>query len=245
MTDPDFAGMSDDDLRRLATVLQQSGLSFDPVTMRKAVISAVNLAAAPPVVSIQLSGDTTTTIDNVRVFRQYTPVVGDTALILKQGKDLLALGTVAGTSYGLGTTNYVRYSRSTTFTCGSNVNEKVAFTTADVTDTSIVTVASSTDFTLVRAGIYSIDYNAPFAASSTGSRLAWIGLASSSTTRYRAQSGNPNNGSACILGVSVTRRFAAGTVISAYAYQDSGSNLTLFPTTTTSPLDINFTYEGP
>lgn len=243
MTSPDsFSGMSDDDLRRLATVLQQSGLSFDPVTMRKATVTAVDLTSAPPVVSVQLSGDTTTTITGVRLFRAYIPVVGDTTLILKQGKDVLALGTVASASYEK---DYVRYSRTSTFTCGSNVNEKVAFNIADVTDTSIVTVASSTDFTLVRAGKYGIDYNAPFAASATGSRLAWIGLASSSTTRYRVQSGNPNNGSACIIGVALTRRFAAGTVLSAYAYQDSGANLTLFPTTTTGPLDINFAYLGP
>src|SRR5690349_11822011 len=238
MTEPQFT-LTESELRALATEMQQGGLSFDPVTMRKATITAVNLTSTPPVVSIQLSGDTTTTIPDVRIHRNYIPLVGDTALVFKQGNELLAWGTVAASSYEK---DYVRYSRSTTFTCGSNVNEKVAFTTADVVDTSFVTVASSTDFTLVRGGRVCIDYNAPFAANTTGSRLAWIGPSSSTTTRYRVQSGNPNNGSACIIGVSITRRFAAGTVISAYAYQDSGGTLTLFPTTTTSPLDINFTY---
>lgn len=242
--EPQFT-LSEADLRALAAELQKGQqLGFDPASVRKAIITAVDLTSTPPVVSIQLSGDTTTTIPGVRVFRSYTPVVNDVALILKQGNDLLALGTVAATSYGIGTKDYVSYSRSGTFTCGSNVNEKVAFTTADVTDTSLVTVASSTDFTLVRTATYSIDYGAPFAANATGSRLAWIGAASSSTVRYRGASGNPNNGAACIINVSFTQRFTAGTVISAYAYQDSGANLTLFPATSTAPLSLHITRVG-
>lgn len=245
MTTPDFGGMSDDDLRRLATVLQQSGLSFDPVTMRKATVTAVNLASTPPTVSIQLSGDTTTTVDGVRVFRAYTPVVNDSALILKQGKDLLALGTVAASSYGIGTTDYVRYARTATQNISNATITKAILTSAEVTDTSTVTVSTDRDFSLVRGGIHNIEATVPWQSNNLGSRWAFIGLTSDSATRYAVSELDPSNGSFPIHNISVTRRFTAGTTLSLWVFQDCSTTLALGPGSGIAPLDLNITWIRP
>lgn len=245
MTSPDMVTMQVDELRQLAAEMQKSDLPFDPASIRKGNVTAVSLASTPPTVTVQLSGDTTTDIPGVRVARNYTPVVGDQALLIKQGTDLLALTAVASASYGIGTTNYVRYSRSSTFTCAHNTIEKVQFNTADVTDTSTVTVTSFQDFNLVRAGIYSITGTFPWASTVAGSRWTLFGLSSSSSTRYAVTESNPANGSAVPQNLSLTRRFAANTSVSVYAYQDSGASLTLFPTASVGPLDINIAYLGP
>lgn len=63
--------------------------------MLKGTVTAVSLGSLPPVMSIQLGGDTATTITNVRFLDSYWPVVGDVVLVLKQGASLLGLGQVA------------------------------------------------------------------------------------------------------------------------------------------------------
>lgn len=62
------------------------------------LVTAVNMAAAPPTISVQINGDTTTTIDGVTYNNAYYPVVGDTCILLRQGTDLVALGRIANTS---------------------------------------------------------------------------------------------------------------------------------------------------
>lgn len=244
MTSPEMVTMPVEDLRQLAAEMQKDSLSFDPANLRKATVTAVSLASTPPTITVQLSGDTTVSIPNVRVHQSYlVPAVNDQALILKQGTDLLAWGTVAATP--IGTTDYVRYSRSSTFTCAHNTIEKVQFNSVDVADTSTVVVTSSQDFNLVRGGIVTICGTFPWAATATGSRWSFFGASGSSSTRYVVSENNPGNGAAAIQSISITRRFAANTSISAYAYQDSGSGLTLFPSTSTGPLDINITYHKP
>lgn len=85
-----------DAIRELATeIAKQAVLDFDPATIRKGVITAIADTSAPPTISVQISGDTTTTIDGIRYITSYAPVVGDTALIIKQGTDLVALGNIA------------------------------------------------------------------------------------------------------------------------------------------------------
>lgn len=241
MTSPDFGGLSDDDLRQLAAELQKNPLSFDPAVIRKGVVTAVDLASSPPVVTVLLSGDTTTPIAGVKVFRAYTPVVGDTTLLLRQGKDLLALGTVAASPYG--TTDYVEYGRTTSQSIANNTVVKAAFTTAVETDTGFITVASSTDFTLVKPGRVYVSSTVPWASNTIGSRWAWIGLASDSSTRYAGTIKNPNNGTAVVHNFSITKRFAANTVLSIYTYQDTGSTQTLFPSGVMN-LSVHFDYRG-
>lgn len=83
-------------IRELATeIAKQTLLAFDPATIRKGVVISIATGSAPPTLSVQISGDTTTTIDGVRYIDSYVPVVGDTALILKQGTDLVAMGQIA------------------------------------------------------------------------------------------------------------------------------------------------------
>lgn len=240
MTAPDqFSDVPE--LRELASELQKDSLGFNPATIRKATITAANLTSTPPVVSIQLSGDTTTTIPNVRIQRNYVPLVGDTALILKQGNELLACPPVAATSYEK---DYVRYTRTSGQSVNHNTITKVAFPNGEVTDTTFVTMSNDRDFSFVKGGVIAIVGNMPWASATAGSRWGWIGQDTDSSVRYGGSTPNPNNGAALMSNFTVLRRFAAGVAVSMYAYQDSGATQTLFPTGV-GPLEINFYYHGP
>lgn len=82
-------------VRDLATELNKPPFSFDPGTTRKGTIISVSPYAIPPTISVQLSGDTSTTIDSVRFTGTFTPVVGDVVLLEKQGTDIWASGKIA------------------------------------------------------------------------------------------------------------------------------------------------------
>lgn len=85
-----------DAIRELATeIAKQTLLDFDPATIRKGAVTAIATTSAPPTLSVQISGDTTTTIDGVRYIEGYNPVVGDVVQFFKQGTDLIAFGKVA------------------------------------------------------------------------------------------------------------------------------------------------------
>jgi hypothetical protein len=86
-------------LRDLAAqIAQMSKLGFDPMTIRKGVIAAVNDTTAPPTVSINVSGDTSTIVSQVRTLNNYTPLVGQTILLAKQGTEIFILGAIAAGS---------------------------------------------------------------------------------------------------------------------------------------------------
>jgi hypothetical protein len=145
-----------------------------------------------------------------------------------------------------GINNYVRYRRGTDQSITHNTNTKINFTTADVTDTAIVTVASGTDFTLVRAGLYLIECNVQHEADVNGSRWLFIADAANQANRYAVDTNNPNNGAATAQQVVCLRRFTAGTVISAWVYQDSGvTNPLTGSLPSLCPMHINFTWLGP
>lgn len=57
---------------------------FEPVTLRKGDIVAVDTVSSPPTVSITLSGDTQE-IPGIRFADHYSPVVGDVVEVFKQG----------------------------------------------------------------------------------------------------------------------------------------------------------------
>lgn len=121
MSDDDSIPMSEDDLRNLASELQKDPLSFDPSTIRKALVTAVDFVSTPPTITIQLSGDTTVSIPGIRIINGYVPVVTDSVLLVKQGREMVAWGKVATTPPGpdlyirageitsakTGTTNYL------------------------------------------------------------------------------------------------------------------------------------------
>jgi hypothetical protein len=86
-------------LRDLASqIAGMTKLPFDPGTVRKGIIAAVDDAAAPPTVSINISGDTSTLISQIRTLNNYTPLPGQTVLVFKQGTDIFLLGAIAAGS---------------------------------------------------------------------------------------------------------------------------------------------------
>jgi hypothetical protein len=87
---------NDEEIRALAQqVLKASELGFEPTTIVKGIVAAIDLTSSPPTISLQISGDTATTISSVRVMNNYTPVTGQTVLIAKQGADIVVLGQIA------------------------------------------------------------------------------------------------------------------------------------------------------
>lgn len=83
-------------IRELAAqITQMSKLNFDPMTIRKGIIASVNDATAPPTVSINISGDTSTLVSQVRTLNNYTPLVNQTVLVAKQGTEIFILGSIA------------------------------------------------------------------------------------------------------------------------------------------------------
>lgn len=96
MTTPTRDDGQDDQIRALATqIAQMTKLGYDPATIRKGVISAVSDTTTPPTVSLNLSGDSETLVTQVRTLNNYTPLVGQTVLIAKQGADIFILGSIA------------------------------------------------------------------------------------------------------------------------------------------------------
>jgi hypothetical protein len=80
-------------VRNLAAALAPADITAAAVI--KGVVTAVAVNAAPPVISIQVGGDTSTTVAGVRFIDSYSPVVGDTVLLVKQGSEIFALGQMA------------------------------------------------------------------------------------------------------------------------------------------------------
>lgn len=76
--------------RELATTLAATP-QISAMCVKGVVTSVVN-PGVPPTISVQIGGDTTTTIDNVRFIDSYSPVVGDTCLLIKQESGVFALG---------------------------------------------------------------------------------------------------------------------------------------------------------
>jgi hypothetical protein len=62
------------------------------------LIKGVVTAYTYPYLTVQIGGDTATSIDQVRHLEAYSPVVGDTVTMVKQGADILAIGRVNTTT---------------------------------------------------------------------------------------------------------------------------------------------------
>lgn len=97
-TPPPPLASSDDQIRQLATELGKPPYNFDPSTIRKANITAIDPgnATTPPTATILFSGDTTSPVSGVRLAAGYGPQVGDTVIVLKQGSDFFLLTDIAG-----------------------------------------------------------------------------------------------------------------------------------------------------
>lgn len=88
------SGQQSSEISQLVDQLAKPDIPFDPATIRKGTITASNPTNTPPDVSLTISGDDTTTVDAVRYLDSYSPVVGDTVLIIKQGTDIVVLGQI-------------------------------------------------------------------------------------------------------------------------------------------------------
>lgn len=87
------------ELRTLAQEIRRSGqLGFEPGQLIKGVVKSVEYAASPPTITINLGGDTTTDIAGVRIANNYTPLVGQTVVLERQGAQLVALCQIADAS---------------------------------------------------------------------------------------------------------------------------------------------------
>jgi hypothetical protein len=77
-------------------------------------------------VDLTISGDDSATISSVRYIDSYSPVVGDTVLIIKQGTDIVVLGQINDT--GVGAENgWQTPTPSTGFTNNGNSNGNAAY----------------------------------------------------------------------------------------------------------------------
>ncbi|WP_158882002.1 hypothetical protein [Amycolatopsis anabasis] len=100
---------------------------------------------------------------------------------------------------------------------------------APVYNTGPMTV-TGTDFTLNKTGRWALCFSLRFGPSNTGTeRAGWIGLASDANTRYVSWGIEKPVGTSVwpYLGAGTVVSLSAGTVLSVYAYQDTGANLDL------------------
>lgn len=61
----------------------------------KGVITATQIGGTPPTVSVQLDGDTSVSVSDVRFMDHVTPVVGDTVFMIRQKDGLMIFGQCA------------------------------------------------------------------------------------------------------------------------------------------------------
>lgn len=84
-----------EELRALAEELHKSGqLGYDPTTIVKGTVTAFDFNGIPPTLSINIGGDTSTEISDIRLLNNYSPEVGHTVLIAKQGPSIVVLGHI-------------------------------------------------------------------------------------------------------------------------------------------------------
>lgn len=117
---------------------------------------------------------------------------------------------------------------------------------------SDVTVSgtNNTDFTLVRGGEWTITSNIHY--ESTGSAFngtRWLIVADSSaaTTRYAAVDTRPDASDIVLgaaLNASITERFSAGTALSIWAFQNSGSSINLAAADNVAPVRITLSWKN-
>lgn len=95
--------ITQEDAQRAATQHQQlsslaSALAPPKTGCSACLVKGVVTAYTYPYITVQVDGDTSTSIANVRHLEAYSPVVGDTCSMLKQGSDLLAIGRINTTT---------------------------------------------------------------------------------------------------------------------------------------------------
>lgn len=125
------------------------------------------------------------------------------------------------------TTCLAKYSRSSSFAItASGAFTEVQFNTAELTTGDVTANSTMSQFTLNRAGIWTMSFFAGFAANATGARD--IQIRDSGTTVYMEAADVVSSSSinSWISG-SATEKFNAGQIVRAVAYQNSGGSLNL------------------
>lgn len=112
--------ITQEDAQRAATQHQQMTSFATALAPKKTACSAclvkgVVTAYTYPYITVQVDGDTQTSIANVRHLEAYSPVVGDTCTMLKQGSDLLAIGRVNTTTASPAVNGWVQPTLNTGF----------------------------------------------------------------------------------------------------------------------------------
>lgn len=140
---------------------------------------------------------------------------------------------------------YVRRGAAPVFSLATNAFTRLTFTDIDFRSGDVTHNAAASEFTLKRAGLWTISARAQFVANATGGRQIHILDPADLTTSvnaslvYGAQTGNGAAGMNSILSCTATERFLAGKVISMVGWQNSGSSLDIHP------IEITFTWIGP
>lgn len=117
---------------------------------------------------------------------------------------------------------------------------------ADVTASG----TNNTDFTLVRAGEWTITANVHYESTGSafnGTRWLIIGDTAGGSSRVLSVAGRPD-ATDVVLGAalagSITERFAANTAFSIWAFQNSGSSVNLTATDSVAPVRVTFRWNG-
>lgn len=113
--------ITQEDAQRAATQHQQltslaSALAPPKTGCSACLVKGVVTAVAYPYITVQVDGDTLTSIANVRYLEAYSPVVGDTCTMLKQGPDLLAIGRINTTTGAAALNGWTQPTLNTGFT---------------------------------------------------------------------------------------------------------------------------------
>lgn len=89
---------SNDQLLQLAQEISKPPYAFDPTTIRKATVTAIDPGDAntAPTCTVLFSGDTTAPVAGVRFAAIFGPQVNDTVIVLKQGAEFFLLTDLAG-----------------------------------------------------------------------------------------------------------------------------------------------------
>jgi hypothetical protein len=138
------------------------------------------------------------------------------------------------------TTAQARYYNSVLQSVPNATFTKVLLNTVDYQSGDVTYNSSSTDYTLLRAGLWTITANLVFLNSGTGSRYLQVykGL-----TLIAQANAVPNAGADTVLNCSGQYRFAVNDTIVIWGYQNSGGSLNTNPVN--NGINVSMTWVGP
>lgn len=162
-------------------------------------------------------GGSTTEIANVHYDSSVCPIPGATCWLATDGRDWFILSTLAPSGPAYAST---RQSVAQSIPTG-------AFTALDWTNRTETTATGmtvgNTGLTCVVPGLYTVTVAASFAANATGQRH--LVITKNATNEVQGYSTNGLTGDICRMSIASTFKLAAGDVVNANVYQNSGGAL--------------------